>query len=79
MQRHIDELPKAKKEGVAVMGYYVWSTFDLYSWINGYDKRYGLVYVDFAHENKRYPKQSYVWYKNFINNWRELYETKYGH
>ena len=79
MQRHIDELLKAKKEGVAVMGYYVWSTFDLYSWINGYDKRYGLVYVDFAHENKRYPKQSYVWYKNFINNWRELYETKYGH
>ena len=29
--------------GVNLKGYYVWSTMDLYSWINGYKKRYGLV------------------------------------
>lgn len=59
---------KAKKEGCNVKGFYVWSTMDLYSWINGYEKRYGLVRVDYNTSNlKRIPKKSYYWYKNFIN------------
>ena len=59
---------KAKHEGVNVKGYYVWSTMDLYSWINGYKKRYGLVRVDYDDKNlKRIPKKSYYWYRDFIN------------
>ena len=38
---------------------------DIYSWINGYEKRYGLVYVDFETQ-KRYAKKSYYWYKDVI-------------
>lgn len=57
---------KAKEEGVNVKGYYVWSTMDLYSWVNGYKKRYGLVYVDFENGLKRIPKKSYYWYKELI-------------
>ncbi|MCF0112339.1 MAG: glycoside hydrolase family 1 protein [Erysipelotrichaceae bacterium] len=60
---------KAKEDGANVKGYYVWSTMDLYSWINGYKKRYGLVHVDYEDKQlKRTPKKSYYWYQEFIKN-----------
>ena len=59
-------MQRAQKEGVDVRGYFVWSTMDLYSWINGYKKRYGLVYVDYDDDNRRYPKDSYYWYRDMI-------------
>jgi beta-glucosidase/6-phospho-beta-glucosidase/beta-galactosidase len=71
LEGHIKEMLRAKKEGVNVKGYYVWSTFDLYSWVNGYEKRYGLVYVDFENNLKRIPKKSYYWYQNFIKQFEE--------
>ena len=60
---------KAKAEGVNVKGYYHWSTMDLYSWINGYEKRYGLVRVDFDSALNRIPKKSFYWFKDFIANY----------
>ena len=39
---------------------------DLYSWINGYDKRYGLVRIDYDDNCRRIPKASYYWYKDKI-------------
>lgn len=62
----IDWIRQAQKEGCDVRGYFVWSTMDLYSWINGYKKRYGLVYIDYENDNKRIPKASYYWYKKKI-------------
>lgn len=67
----IDNLLEAKEKGCDVRGYLVWSTMDLYSWINGYEKRYGLVYVDFDNENQRIPKDSYYWYRDVIKNYEE--------
>lgn len=69
LEEHIAQLLRAKAEGCNVKGYYIWSTFDLYSWVNGYEKRYGLVYVDFDDDCKRLPKQSYYWYRDFIRNY----------
>ena len=45
-----------------VKGYFVWSLMDMFSWTNGYNKRYGLFYVDYETQ-KRYPKASAYWYK----------------
>lgn len=59
-------IKEAIKYGCDVRGYFVWSTMDLYSWINGYKKRYGLVYIDYENNNERIPKESYYWYKNYI-------------
>jgi len=59
-------IDEARRDGCDVRGYFVWSTMDLYSWINGYKKRYGLVYIDFDDENRRIPKDSYHWYKACI-------------
>lgn len=60
-------LLKAKEEGVNVRGYYHWSAMDLYSWINGYEKRYGLIRVDFDNDLVLKPKKSYYWYRDFID------------
>ena len=65
-EEFINYMLQAREEGVNVQGYYMWSTMDIYSWINGYEKRYGLVRVDFENSNKRIPKESYYWYKNLI-------------
>ena len=55
--------PQGIDGGVNVDGYFVWSLQDQFSWTNGYNKRYGLFYIDFETQ-KRYPKASAYWYKN---------------
>ena len=54
------------KNGVNVDGYFVWSLQDQFSWTNGYNKRYGLFYIDFDTQ-KRYIKQSALWYKELAD------------
>ncbi|MDD3139887.1 MAG: glycoside hydrolase family 1 protein [Lachnospiraceae bacterium] len=66
LKSNIEWIKKAIEDGCDIQGYFVWSAMDLYSWINGYEKRYGLVYVDFKDDNRRIPKDSYYWYKNYI-------------
>ena len=63
---HVKALLRAKADGVDVRGYFVWSAMDLYSWKNGCEKRYGLIYVDFEHDCRRIPKKSYYWYRDAI-------------
>jgi beta-glucosidase len=73
IREHVRMLLKAKKDGVDVRGYYVWSPFDLYSWKNGCEKRYGLIAVDFENGCQRVPKESYYWYCDEIkSNWKDI-------
>ncbi|MDH6367007.1 MULTISPECIES: glycoside hydrolase family 1 protein [unclassified Breznakia] len=66
MHDHINAIMNAQDQGVDVRGYYAWSPFDLYSWMNGVKKRYGLVAIDFDDQLKRKPKASYYWFKDTI-------------
>lgn len=66
MDMHINAILNAKDEGCDVRGYFAWSPFDLYSWKNGTEKRYGLVAVDYEDGLKRKPKKSYYWFKHVI-------------
>ena len=59
-------LKRAADEGCPVIGYMVWSIIDNFEWAFGYDKRFGLVYVDYQNGQKRIPKDSYYWYKEVI-------------
>ena len=72
LENYLHYILKAKEDGVNVKGFYVWSTMDLYSWINGYKKRYGLVRVDYDNGLKRIPKKSYYWYKDFISKHKDI-------
>ncbi|MFR6671449.1 MULTISPECIES: 6-phospho-beta-galactosidase [Bacteria] len=60
---HLQAILNAIEKGVRVEGYFIWSLMDVFSWTNGYTKRYGLFYVDFETQ-KRYAKKSAHWYKN---------------
>lgn len=70
LRDHIRAIQEAITDGVEVIGYCTWSYTDLLSWLNGYQKRYGFVYVDRDEMNekklKRYKKDSYYWYKQVI-------------
>ena len=55
---HLAEVRAAIAAGVPVRGYFVWSLLDNYEWAEGYDKRFGLVHVDFETLRRR-PKASY--------------------
>lgn len=62
VESHLAYIAKAVEEGANVQGYFMWSLMDMFSWTNGYNKRYGLFYVDFATQ-ERTAKQSAYWYK----------------
>lgn len=66
MNDHINAMLNAKDMGADIRGYYAWAPFDVYSWKNGVEKRYGLVAVDFENNQIRKPKASYYWFKNII-------------
>lgn len=66
LEEYLDYFVRAINEGCNVQGYYVWSAMDLYSWINGYEKRYGLIHVDYDNDCRRTPKKSFWWYRDYI-------------
>lgn len=55
---HLGQTLRAMKAGVPVIGFTYWSLLDNYEWSLGYEKRFGLVHVDFKTQ-KRTPKSSY--------------------
>ena len=62
---YINAIGRAAGEGVEVRGYFAWSFMDNFEWAEGYSKRFGLVYIDFATQ-KRIPKRSAGWYRDLI-------------
>jgi beta-glucosidase len=65
LKRHIEAALKAKSEGANLNGYIVWSGWDNFEWVSGYTKRLGLIYVDYATQ-ERTPKASFYWYQAFL-------------
>lgn len=58
LNAHLAAVRRALADGVPVAGYFVWSLLDNYEWSLGYDKRFGLVHVDFDSQT-RTPKASW--------------------
>ncbi|CAI0390840.1 unnamed protein product, partial [Linum tenue] len=61
-------LASIKEDGCNVKGYFVWSLMDNWEWSAGYTSRFGLYFVDYKDNLKRYPKNSVTWLKNFLGN-----------
>ncbi|WP_300055351.1 GH1 family beta-glucosidase [uncultured Roseobacter sp.] len=58
LNAHIAAAQQAMAEGVPLKGYTFWSLMDNYEWALGYEKRFGLIHVDFKTLD-RTPKASY--------------------
>ena len=54
---HFAAVAGAMEAGVDVRGYFVWSLMDNYEWAYGYERRFGIVHVDYDTQ-LRTPKQS---------------------
>ncbi len=66
IQDHLEQILKAKKNGLNVEGYFVWSLTDNFEWAEGYNARFGLIHVDFETQ-KRTIKNSGLWFKDFLS------------
>ena len=66
LSTHLKAVSHAISEGSPIKGYYQWSLMDNFEWALGYDKRFGIVHVDFETQ-KRIIKDSGWWYKAVID------------
>lgn len=64
-QRHLEAVADAARQGVDVRGYFAWSMLDNFEWAWGYERRFGLFYVDYATQ-ERIWKDSGRWYQALI-------------
>jgi beta-glucosidase len=74
LRGYIGAVGEAVAAGVDVRGYFAWSLFDNFEWAEGYDKRFGLVYVDYRTQD-RIPKASALWYRDLIATFHRLKRT----
>jgi beta-glucosidase len=61
LRSHLREVRRAIGDGVPIAGYFLWSLMDNFEWEDGYERRFGIVHVDFATQ-KRTPKLSAHYY-----------------
>lgn len=70
LKQHIETCALAIEDGVPLMGYSLWSVMDLLSTHQGFQKRYGLIYVNRGEHDlrdlRRIRKDSFYWYQEVI-------------
>ncbi len=62
---YLSAMQQAADEGADIRGYFLWTFLDNFEWENGFNKRFGLVYVDYSTQ-RRIAKDSAFWYQKVI-------------
>ncbi|HTW99085.1 MAG TPA: GH1 family beta-glucosidase [Acidimicrobiales bacterium] len=65
LRDHLAAAARAIADGVELRGYFCWSLLDNFEWAEGYSKRFGLVFVDYATQ-RRTPKASAAFYSHVV-------------
>lgn len=65
LRQHFKAVDAAIEQGAPVKGYFVWSFMDNFEWAEGYDKRFGIVHVNYETQ-ERTPKDSALYLKQVI-------------
>ncbi len=65
LRDHIAAVAAAVEQGADVRGYLAWSLMDNFEWAYGYEKRFGIVHVDYETQ-ERTLKQSALWFRDLI-------------
>jgi beta-glucosidase len=66
LKDYLKQVLRAKRDGVPLKGYFVWTFTDNFEWAEGYNPRFGLVHVDFRTQKRR-VKDSGHWYRQFLS------------
>ena len=65
LRSHLLAAQRAISDGASLGGYFAWSLLDNFEWAQGYARRFGLYWVDYASQ-RRLPKESAHWYHDVI-------------
>lgn len=65
LYQHLEQVHRCIQEGINLQGYFVWSLMDNFEWAWGYDKRFGIIHIDYE-TMKRTVKSSGYWYRDVI-------------
>ncbi|WP_109829450.1 GH1 family beta-glucosidase [Reichenbachiella versicolor] len=65
LQSYLYEVLRAKKKGINVTGYFLWTLMDNFEWAEGYTQKFGIVHTDIETQ-KRIIKDSGYWYSRFL-------------
>ena len=65
LHRYLKGYKRAADEGIDILGYFQWSLMDNFEWAYGYTERFGMIYVDYATQ-ERIVKDSFYWYKEVM-------------
>jgi len=52
LESHVGACAAARRRGAPIAGYFAWSLIDNFEWAYGYDKRFGLVRVDYGTQQR---------------------------
>jgi beta-glucosidase len=71
LESHLSAALDARDQGVPLAGYIAWSFLDNFEWAEGYEQRFGVIYVDYETQ-ARIPKQSAHWLRDLLvqRGWR---------
>lgn len=70
-RHYLRAMQRAMQEGEPYKGYFAWSFMDNFEWAWGYDRRFGLVYVNYESQ-ERTPKASARWFSEVMRHNRVL-------
>jgi beta-glucosidase len=65
LRQYLMAAQRAISEGYPLVGYFLWSFMDNFEWAYGYDRRFGITYIDYPSQ-RRIPKTSFHWYRQCV-------------
>ncbi|MGD0832965.1 MAG: family 1 glycosylhydrolase [Candidatus Dormibacteria bacterium] len=65
LESHLRVVLDAVRSGNDIRGYFVWSLIDNFEWAQGFQRRFGMVWVDYP-SGRRTPKASFDWYRRTV-------------
>jgi beta-glucosidase len=64
-QDYLEQILRAKREGIDIRGYYIWTFMDNFEWQEGFRPRFGIVHTNFETQ-ERIVKDSGLWFREFL-------------